>query len=134
MITIEHARNLRAMIEKASASLTDNEALQAVELFPAWAVGNAYSVDERVKYKDVLYKVLQAHTSQAGWEPDVAVSLFANVLIPDPGEIPEWEQPSSTNPYMAGDMVRHNDKVWVSDIDNNVWEPGVYGWSEVNDG
>ena len=133
MITIEHARHLRAMIEKAANSLTDNEALQAVELFPAWAAGNTYIVDERVKYKDVLYKVLQAHTSQAGWEPDVAVSLFAKVLIPDPGEIPEWEQPGSTNPYMAGDKVRHNDKVWVSDIDNNVWEPGVYGWSEVED-
>lgn len=133
MITIEHARHLRAMIEKAANSLTDNEALQAVELFPAWAAGNAYIVDDRVKYKDVLYKVLQAHTSQAGWEPDVAVSLFAKVLIPDPGEIPEWEQPGSTNPYMAGDKVRHNDKVWVSDIDNNVWEPGVYGWSEVED-
>lgn len=134
MITIEHARHLRAMIEKAAISLTDNEALQAVELFPEWAAGKAYSVDERVKYNDVLYKVLQAHTSQAGWEPDVAVSLFAKVLIPDPGEIPEWEQPGSTNPYMAGDMVRHNEKVWVSDIDNNVWEPGVYGWSEVDDG
>lgn len=133
MITIEHARHLRDMIEKASASLTDNEAIQAVELFPEWAAGKAYSVDKRVKHKAVLYKVLQAHTSQAGWEPDVAVSLFAKVLIPDPGEIHEWEQPSSTNPYMAGDKVRHNEKVWVSDIDNNVWEPGVYGWSEVID-
>lgn len=131
MITIEHARHLRAMIEKAANSLTDNEALQAVELFPAWAAGKAYSVDERVKYKDVLYKVLQAHTSQVGWEPYVAVSLFAKVLIPDPGEIPEWEQPGSTNPYMAGDKVRHNNKVWISIVDNNVWEPGVYGWDEV---
>lgn len=131
MITIEHARHLRAMIEKAANSLTDNEALQAVELFPEWAAGKAYSVDERVKYKDVLYKVLQAHTSQTGWEPDVAVSLFAKVLIPDPGEIPEWEQPGSTNPYMMGDKVRHNNKVWISIVDNNVWEPGVYGWDEV---
>ncbi len=131
MITIEHARHPRAMIEKAANSLTDNEALQAVELFQEWAVGKAYSVDERVKYNAVLYKVLQAHTSQADWTPDVAVSLFAKVLNPDPGEIPEWEQPGSTNPYMKGDKVRHNEKVWVSDIDNNVWEPGVYGWSEV---
>lgn len=131
MITIEHARHLRAMIEKAANSLTDNEALQAVELFPEWAAGKAYSVDDRVKYKDVLYKVLQAHTSQTGWEPDVAVSLFAKVLIPDPGEIPEWEQPGSTNPYMIGDKVRHNNKVWISIVDNNVWEPGVYGWDEV---
>lgn len=130
MITIEHARRLRAMIEKAASSLEDDDALSAVELFPAWAPGKAYSVDDRVRYGDNLYRVLQAHTSQAGWAPDVAVSLFAKVLIPDPEEVPEWEQPGSTNPYMKGDRVRHNEKVWVSDIDNNVWEPGVYGWTE----
>ena len=64
--------------------------------------------------------------------PDVAVSLFAEVLIPDPSVIPDWVQPSSTNPYMKGDKVRHNGKVWVSTVDNNVWEPGVYGWDEVS--
>jgi hypothetical protein len=53
------------------------------------------------------------------------------VLIPDPDVIPEWEQPDSTNPYMKGDKVAHNSKTWVSDVDNNVWEPGVYGWTEM---
>ena len=53
------------------------------------------------------------------------------MLIPDPEVIPEWEQPGSTNPYMIGDKVRHNGKTWVSTIDNNVWEPGVYGWEVV---
>lgn len=122
---------IRAMIELAASSLTDEEALEAPVLFPEWAVGKAYVVGKRVAYNKKLYKVLQAHTSQADWTPDVAVSLFAEVLIPDPGTIPEWVQPGSTNPYMKGDKVRHNGKVWVSDIDNNVWEPGVYGWSEV---
>lgn len=122
---------LRELIERASAMLPDEEAAEAPALFPAWAVGKSYLVGDRVAYDGVLYKVLQAHTSQADWTPDVAVSLFAKVLNPDPGVIPEWEQPGSTNPYMKGDKVRHNDKVWVSDIDNNVWEPGVYGWSEV---
>lgn len=121
---------IRAMIELAASSLTDEEAREAPVLFPEWAVGKAYAVGERVAFNKKLYKVLQAHTSQADWTPDVAVSLFAEVLIPDPGTIPEWVQPGSTNPYMKGDKVRHNDKVWVSDIDNNVWEPGVYGWSE----
>ena len=121
---------IRDMIERAAALLPDDEATDAPVLFPAWAVGKSYLVGDRVAYDGVLYKCLQAHTSQADWTPDVAVSLFAKVLNPDPGEIPEWEQPGSTNPYMKGDKVRHNDKVWVSDIDNNVWEPGVYGWSE----
>ena len=83
----------------------------------------------------ILYTVLQAHTSQPGWKPADAPSLFAKVLIPDPTMIPEWEQPDSTNPYMKGDKVTHNGKTWVSLIDNNVWEPGVTGtaalWQEV---
>lgn len=133
MTLIEKARTMRPLIEKAvSASLSDTEALDAVTLFPAWASEKSYAVDDRVKYDGVLYKCLTAHTSQADWTPTAAPSLWAKVLIPDPGTIPEWEQPESTNPYMAGDKVTHNGKTWVSDIDNNVWEPGSYGWSEYN--
>ena len=132
MTLIEKARIMRPLIEKAvSASLSDAEALDAVTLFPAWVSGKSYAADDRVKYDGVLYKCLTAHTSQADWSPTAAPSLWAKVLIPDPGTIPEWEQPESTNPYMAGDKVTHNGKTWVSDIDNNVWEPGVYGWTEV---
>lgn len=69
--------------------------------------------------------------SQPDWNPAAAPSLFAKVLIPDPEVIPEWEQPDSTNPYHIGDKVTHNGKTWVSTVDNNVWEPGVYGWEEL---
>ena len=79
-----------------------------------------------------MYRCLQGHTAQADWTPDAAPSLWAKVLIPDPEMIPEWEQPDSTNTYSAGDKVTHNGKTWVSGIDNNVWEPGVYGWTEVS--
>jgi hypothetical protein len=96
-----------------------------------WKESVDYVVGERVLYNDVLYKVITAHTSQADWSPNIAPSLFAKVLIPDDNVIPEWEQPDSTNPYMTGDKVSHNGKTWVSVIDNNVWEPGVYGWEEV---
>ena len=89
------------------------------------------SVGDRVLYNDVLYKVITAHTSQETWTPTDAPSLFAKVLIPDEDVIPEWEQPDSTNPYMTGDKVSHNGKTWVSTINNNVWEPGVYGWDTV---
>lgn len=133
MTLIEKARIMRPLIEKAvSASLSDAEALDAVTLFPAWVAGKEYAADARVKHDGILYKCLQPHTSQADWAPTAAPSLWAKVLIPDPGIIPEWEQPESTNPYMAGDKVTHNGKTWVSDIDNNVWEPGVYGWSLYN--
>ena len=132
MITKEKAYALRKLIEQAAASLSDEDALTGVELFPRWSENEiSYAVGDRVLYNGTLFKCLQAHTSQATWTPTDAPSLWTKVLIPDPEVIPEWEQPDSTNPYMKGDKVTHNGKTWQSDIDNNVWEPGVYGWSEV---
>ena len=97
--------------------------------FPEWdGAGHAYEVGNLVSHGYVLYRCLQAHTSQPGWAPDVAVSLWAKVLA-DKDEPQPWVQPESTNPYMKGDRVTHNGHTWVSDVDNNVWEPGVYGWS-----
>ena len=131
MTLIELARKLRPYIEKAAVSLSDEDALEAVQLFPAWNSAATYAVGDRVRYNDILSSCLTAHTAQADWTPTAAPSLWAKVLIPDPDVIPEWEQPDSTNPYSAGDKVTHNGKTWVSDIDGNVWEPGVYGWTEV---
>lgn len=111
----------------------DNTALRMVEFYPEWAAGTAYTVGYKVRKDGKLWRCLQAHTSQAGWEPENAPSLWGKVLIPDETVIPEWEQPDSTNPYMVGDKVTHNGKTWVSDIDNNVWEPGVYGWTQQSD-
>lgn len=70
-------------------------------------------------------------TTKSTEDDGVAASLFAKVLIPDVNVIPEWEQPNSTNPHMIGDKVTYKDKTWISNVDNNVWEPGVYGWSEI---
>ena len=112
-------------------AVDDNTALRMVEFYPEWASSTAYTVGYKVQSKGTLFKVLQDHTSQDGWEPNNAPSLWAKVLIPDENVIPEWVQPDSTNPYMTGDKVTHNSKTWVSDVDNNVWEPGVYGWVEI---
>lgn len=125
------ALKLRHHIETAVQSLPDSEALEAVTLYPEWAADTAYPAGHKVQHGGKLWRCLQAHTSQEGWEPENAPSLWAKVLIPDPDVIPEWEQPDSTNPYMTGDKVTHNGKTWASDIDNNVWEPGVYGWTEI---
>lgn len=127
---IQIARRLRPLIEKAAQSLGDADALEGTELYPEWkGDGRHYEAGARVRENGLLYSVLQPHDSQDGWNPENAPSLFARVLIPDPEVIPEWVQPDSTNPYMAGDKVTHNGETWVSDIDQNVWEPGVYGWS-----
>lgn len=130
MKLVELARKLRPLIEKAAQSLDDADALEAVTLYPAWTVGVTYPVGHRVRHEGTLYTVLQEHTSQGTWTPDITPSLYAKVLIPDESIIPEWEQPDSTNPYMAGNTVTHNGYVWTSDVDNNVWEPGVYGWTK----
>ena len=133
MTLLELARKLRPYIEKAAASLSDEDALEAVNLFPTWnGESHEYLKDERVLYEGILYKCLQAHTSQINWTPVAASSLWAKVLIPDENIIPEWEQPDSTNPYMKGDKVMFQDQVYESTVDNNVWAPNVYGWALVN--
>lgn len=129
----ELAMKLRPYIEKAAISLPDKDALEAIQLFQNWKSTATYAAGDRVRYDGVLYNCLQAHTAQSDWTPIAAPSLWAKVLIPDPNVIPEWEQPDSTNPYMTGDKVKHNGKTWVCTCDNNVWEPGVYGWSEVTE-
>ena len=116
-------------------SISDGAALKVPELFPHWS-GNSkeYVKGDKVLYNDVLYKVLQNHTSQEGWTPTSAPSLFVKVLTSE-GEILEWEQPSSTNPYMKGDKVKYNGKVYESLIDNNVWSPDGYpaGWKLIEE-
>lgn len=135
-MTIGKARKLRKMIEKTAVTLTDSEAFDVAELFPMWKVEHEYAVGDRVQYEGKLYKCLQAHTSQADWIPTEAVSLWVEVA--DPAiEYPEWKQPvGAHDAYMTGDKVSHNEKHWISDIDNNIWEPGSVGtealWREVN--
>jgi chitodextrinase len=134
MTLIELARKLRPYIEKAAASLSDEDALEAIQLFPVWDKDKVYIKGDRALYDGVLYSCLQAHHAQANWTPTSSPSLWAKVLIPDPNVIPEWEQPDSTNPYMKGDRVMYDGKVYESTIDNNVWSPAIYpgGWTEVN--
>ena len=126
-------KELVAAMKAMRITADDQTAANAAELYPAWNETKAYAVGDRVRYDSILYKCLQAHTAQTTWTPTDAPSLWTKVLIPTPSEIPEWEQPESTNPYMKGDKVKHNEKIWVSTVDNNVWEPGVYGWTEVTE-
>lgn len=126
---IERARALRPLIVKAVESLDDSDALDGVELFERWHSDMELVVNQRIAHDKKLYRVVQAHMSQTGWEPDKTPALFTEVA--KPGEIPEWKQPTGAqDAYAKGDKVRHNDKIWQSNTDNNVWEPGVYGWDK----
>ena len=137
-IIIERTRPLTA--EEVTAMLIrqqinglnvdDNTALRMTEFYPEWASDTDYTAGYKAQRGGKLWRCVQAHTSQTGWEPENAPSLWAKVLIPDETVTPEWEQPDSTNAYTKGDKVTHNGKTWVSDVDGNVWEPGVYGWTE----
>lgn len=135
MISLEKARQLRAMIEKASSSLSDEDALEAVELFAVWASGTEYVAEQRIRYDGKLYRCVQAHTSQSGWTPDVTPALWAEVA--KPGEIPVWKQPTGAqDAYNKGDRVWYPAKdttIYESLIDANVYSPEAYpaGWMEV---
>ena len=117
---IEAIRNMRDAADDALAA-------EAPDIYPEWKPGVFYVYGNRVIFGEVLYMCLQPHRSIPEWEPGEAVSLWAEVLIPNENEIPEWKQPDSTNAYKTGDKVTHNGQTWESLVDNNVWEPGIVG-------
>ena len=128
MSYLENALKMRPYIEKAAASLSDAEALEVPTLFPAWASGTSYSADERIEYGGTLYRCVQAHTSQADWTPTATPALWVVVSLE---EWPDWVQPLGAHDAdNVGAKVSHKGKHWTSNIDANVWEPGVYGWTE----
>lgn len=119
----------RKKCELASAATDDADALECIELFPKWAADKAVIEGERLQYNKKLYKCVQEHTTQEGWEPDVTPALWVRVSVE---EWPEWSQPQgAADAYAKGDKVSHNGSHWTSDVDANVWEPGVYGWTEI---
>ena len=132
-MTLNEAYAIKEAILKLRNKATDEEAAELVAIYPKWRSGKEYQVGDRVVYKNILYRVLIAHRALPSWAPDVAPSLFAKILIPDDNKIYEWEQPDSTNPYSKGNKVTHNGKIWISTVDNNVWEPGIYGWEEISE-
>ena len=116
-----------------AGSIDPVTAAEHADLFAEWAYPIAYTVGQIRRYNGTLYKCVQAHTSQADWAPPAAPSLWS--LTADPTEEwPEWIQPiGAHDAYDLGAKVSHNGKHWTSDVAANVWEPGVYGWTEVTE-
>lgn len=117
-----------------SANLPDDQAMEVADLYPEWVAMKAYAVDEIVKYgvnadgETQLYKIIQAHTSQEDWKPDITASLYKAIGFTDDG-VSIWTQPlGSHDAYAKGDVVSFEDQLWISTVDGNVWQPGVYGW------
>ena len=125
----QEALRYRRTIEAAAALQSDEAALENIMLYPAWKEGIEVSVGKRLRYFDELYRCEQAHTTQADWTPDLTPALWVVVSL---DEWPEWVQPiGAADAYNQGDKASHNEKHWISDVDANVWEPSVYGWTEV---
>ena len=123
--TYEIMEAVKKMLSSSVTDLSDEEALGVAALYPTWIskMGEQVNTGERYWYDGKLYKVIQQHTVQDDWTPDVSASLFTEVTIE---EWPEYVQPiSSETAYMIGDKVTFNGQHYVSLIDNNVWSPEV---------
>lgn len=124
-------RAVKKMLSTGAEQLSDEDALNVAAVFPTWAsrLGTDAEAGERLWDDGKLWKVLQPHTVQENWRPADAPSLFVEVSI---AEWPDWRQPvGSTDAYAKGDKVTHAGQHWTSDVDGNVWEPGVYGWTAI---
>ena len=123
-----------------AASLSDEKALEIVSVYDEWVIGKSYEVGEFVKYGEnsvgdsQLYKVVQAHTSQADWTPNVATSLFIPIGLNNDG-YPVWSRPTGAHDaYNEGDIVDYKGTIYKSLINGNVYSPDEYpqGWEIVN--
>ena len=118
-----------------SGSVSEDKISRFPEVFEEWCAGIHYTVGQIRRYgeeEELLYMCDIEHDSQEGWTPD-KVSLWHQVGNPKE-EYSKWIQPAGAEgAYSLGDKVCHNDKKWVSNVDNNVWEPGVYGWDEITE-
>lgn len=107
--------------------LSSNEVAQLSPLYPDYAVGVSYEIGDLIVFEHNIYEVIQAHTSQEDWRPNEVPAVY-ELKTPD-GTITEWIQPEGAHDaYHLGVLVFHNENIWISVVDHNVWEPGVYGW------
>ena len=129
-MTRAEAEAIVAALVKLRESATDEQALSVPVLYPAWRSETEYHAGDRVLHGGVLYKVLQAHTSQSDWTPDITPALFVVVSL---DEWPEFVQPTGAHDaYNKGDKVTFEGKHYISLIDGNVYSPTAYpaGWQE----
>lgn len=123
---------LKKLLQDKISAIPEEEVLEYRSLFKPYRIGESLQLDEKIYYplNDKLYKVIQAHTTQLDWLPDQTPALYLEIA--PPGVIPDWKQPTGAHDaYQTGDKVKHNGSTWESNVNGNVWEPGVYGWNQV---
>ena len=140
MDKLQMAEQFRRALQMFAMSLTDDKAMEIATVYDPWEVGKAYEVDTFLRYGEngvgdpQLYKVVQAHTSQADWTPDATPSLYVAVGLNTEG-YPVWSKPTGAHDaYNTGDVVDYNGTLYKSLINGNVYSPDEYpqGWETVN--
>lgn len=136
MDKIQAFEQMRKVLQKFASTLSDDEAMEVSTIFDPWVIGKAYVTGEFVTYGQngvgdpQLYKVTQAHTSQADWTPNATTSLYVAIGLDESG-YPTWSQPTGAHDaYNNGDIVNYNGTLYRSLIDGNVYSPEAYpaGW------
>ena len=133
---LQAAEHLRKALQMFAQTLTDDKAMEISTVYPAYEIGKAYAADELISYgmngvgDPQLYRVVQAHTSQADWIPDATPALYTPIGLNEAG-YPVWSKPTgSHDAYAADDIVDYNGTLYRSLIDGNVYSPDEYpaGW------
>ena len=129
---MEEAIAIRASISGLADGASDEKLIDNKAAFPHWnGNGVEYIAGDIVQDDDKLYRVIQPHTSQSDWRPKDVPALFKEISL---DEYPEWVQPTGAHDAYSKDAkCSHNGKHWISDVDDNIWEPGVFGWREEGD-
>ena len=139
MNRLQAAEQFRKALQMFAMSLDEEKAMEVATVFDPWEIGKTYSVGDYVTYlvnsvgDPQLYKVVQAHTSQADWTPNATASLYVAIGLDEEG-YPVWSQPTGAHDaYNTGDIVDYNGTLYESLIDGNIYSPESYpaGWKEV---
>ena len=139
MNRLQVAEQFRKALQMFAASLDDEKAMEVATIYDPWVIGKAYSIGEFLIYDEnsvgdpQLYKVVQAHTSQADWTPDVTASLYVAIGLDEHG-YPVWSKPTGAHDaYNTGDIVDYNGTLYKSLMDGNIYSPEEYpsGWEVV---
>lgn len=136
MNKLQRAEQLRKALQKFAVSLSEEDAMEVATVYDQWAVPKTYAQGDYLLYGEnsvgdpQLYKVNQAHTSQADWTPDATPALYTAIGL-DPQGYPIWSRPTGAHDaYNTGDIVDYNGTLYRSVIDGNVYSPEEYpaGW------
>lgn len=137
---LKKAEQFRRAVLLFAASLSDERAMEVATIYDAWKPGKTYAAGAFLRYGEnsvgdpQLYKVVQAHTSQADWTPDATPSLYTAIGLDDEGNT-VWSPPTGAHDaYNTGDVVNYNGVLYKSLIDGNCVVPGTDDryWEVVN--